>query len=67
MPSMDLELTKHLYEKDKHTIGCMFLFFSTFNGKNIFQLFFFLMKRQHYWLTILKYFYLKGNLIYLLF
>ena len=41
MPSMDLELTKHLYEKDKHTIGCMFLFFSTFNGKNIFQQFFF--------------------------
>lgn len=38
---MDLELTKHLYEKDKHTIGCMFLFFSTFNGKNIFQQFFF--------------------------
>jgi hypothetical protein len=41
MRSMDLKLTKYLYEKDKHTIGCMFLFFSTFNGKNIFQLFFF--------------------------
>jgi len=38
---MDLKLTKYLYEKDKHTIGCVFLFFSTFNGKNIFQLFFF--------------------------
>jgi len=41
MPSMGLELTKHLYEKDKHTIGCMFLFFSTFIGKNIFQPVFF--------------------------